>query len=187
MRSDGEWSPNLTFGNFQLSAEKGGFMASSGIVDNIFRKKAKDRYLGEKLNSDLPERVKGKPQEIRQKNFTIPLEQRIRSYLDAPEFALRARKIEDAIEELMEALALEYADMIKVLQKNPEIFAQKWTVIDSLELNELNGLIEKHNRYYPMEANLNMDVSGHYLLGSKIWKGKEKITKDALLKQFPLL
>lgn len=165
-------------------------MASSSIVDKIFRMRAKDQRVGKKLDShEFPENLKGKPLKIRQKNFTVPLAKQVQSYHGAPEYALRARKIEDAIEELMKELSLEYFNMLNEFSNKPEVFAQKWEgLIDSLELNELNSLIEKHNKYYPVEANLHIDrSSGNYLIGATIWKEKEKITKDKLIKRFPMI
>ena len=164
-------------------------MVSSGMVDKFFRMRAKDRRVGEKLDShEFSEDIKGKPIKIRQKNFTVPLSRQVQSYLGAPEYALRARKIEDAIDRLMKELTMSFHDMRDQYSDKPDLFSHKWQqLINGLDLNELNDLIEKHNRYYPVEANLRADPhSGKYLLGGSIWQEKEKITKEKLLKRFPL-
>ena len=162
-------------------------MASRGR-DNIFRIRAKDRQIGEKLASqDLPESIKGKPLKIPRINFTIPLENKVRSMLGPPHYAVRAGRIENITQKLMEDLAIEYACMIDKFGENPEVFAQQWKeLLGSLELDKLNDLIEKHNTYYPMEANLQIDPdSGAYLSGSVPWQPKEKISVEWLFKLFP--
>ena len=164
-------------------------MSSSHLVDNIFRMRARERRLSETLDShEFPDTLRGKPLKIRQKNFNVPLAKRVQSYLGAPEYAARARKIEDAIEQLMTELSLEYAEMTNAFEDKPDLFSKKWTaLIASLDLKELNALIDKHNRYYPLEANLRTDPdSGKYLMGGTVWEQKEKITKDDLIKRFPI-
>lgn len=160
------------------------------IIDKIFRIRAKDRKMGEQIDSHaFTDNLKGKPLRVRQKNFSVPLADQVQSYYGAPEYALRASKIENAIDQLMDELSLEYTNMINKFSNKPEVFAQKWIeFIESLELNELNDLIEKHNKNYPLEANLNIDPhSGKYLMGSTSWEEQEKITKDILIKKFPII
>lgn len=105
-----------------------------------------------------------------------------------PHYATRARRIENITQKLMEDLAIEYASMLNIFGEDPEVFAQQWKkLISSLELDELNDLIDKHNAYYPMEANLQIDpVSGAPLIGSVPWKPTERISVEGLLKRFPL-
>ena len=162
-------------------------MGSSGR-NNIFRIRARDRQIGEKLASeDIPEHLKGKPLKIPQFNFTISLENKVRSMFGPPHFAVRARRIENAIRQLTEDLSIEYAGMHDKFGDDPEEFAEQWEkLIESLELDELNDLIEKHNTYYPMEANLQISPdSGAPMIGSVPWKPKAKISAEVLLKQFP--
>lgn len=159
-----------------------------GRRDNIFRKRAKDRLLGEKLASqDIPENIQGKPLKIPQANFTISLENKVKSMFGPPRYATRARRIENITQKLMEDLSIEYASMIGGFGDNPEMFAQQWReLIGSLELDELNDLIGKHNAYYPVEANLQIDPgSGAPLIGSVPWEPKECISIESLLKRFP--
>ena len=156
--------------------------------DRIFRIRARDRLIGEKLDSQaIPENIKGKPLKIPQFNFTISLENKVKSLFGPPYYAKRAGQIENITQKLMEDLTIEYASMIDSLGDDPEVFAQQWTdLIGSLELDELNDLIDKHNTYYPMEAKLQIDPNtGAPLLGSVPWKPKERISVEGLLKRFP--
>ena len=157
--------------------------------NDIFRIRARDRLIGEKLASQgIPEKSKGKPLSIPQFNFTISLEKKVQSMFGTPKYAARARRIENITQQLMEDLSCEYEHMTNQYGENPEIFAQKWKeLIDSLELDEINQLIDKHNKYYPVEANLQIDPdTGAPLLGSSPWKPTEKITQAELLTLFPL-
>ena len=161
---------------------------TSGRRDNIFQIRAKERLIGEQLKSQrLSEDTKGKPLKIPQFNFTISLENKVRSMFGPPHYATRARRIENITHKLMEDLVFEYASMIDRFGDDPEVFAQQWKeLISSLELGELNDLIDKHNTYYPMEANLQIDPdSGAPLLGSAPWEPTERISVEGLLKIFP--
>ena len=158
------------------------------IRDNISRMKARDRLIAKKLeSSDIPKEMKGRPLRLPQMNFPVPLEKLIQAMYGPPRYALRARQIEDKTDRLMEAVATEYTNMVNTVGKHPKRFAQKWKeFICSLQLYELNDLIERHNMYYPIEANLAIDPKSEgFLIGSIPWEPKEKITTEALLKEFP--
>ena len=161
---------------------------ASGRGDRLFRIRARDRQIGEKLASqDIPDHIKGKPLRIPQFNFTISLENKVRSMFGPPHYATRARRIETITDKLMKDLTFEYASMIDRYGDAPEVFSQKWKeLISSLELDELNNLIDKHNTYYPIEAKLQIDPdSGAPLVGSVPWEPIEKISMEGLLKRFP--
>ncbi len=160
---------------------------TAGRSDNIFRIRAKDRMIGEKLASQgIPENLKGKPLKIPQANFTISLENKVKSMFGPPHYATRARRIENITQKLIEDLAVEHENMKQEYDDRPEVFARKWQeLIASLELDDLNELIEKHNQYYPMEANLQIDPeTGAPLAGAVPWEPKKKITVEELLKRF---
>ncbi|MCG8702450.1 MAG: hypothetical protein MI922_30645 [Bacteroidales bacterium] len=157
--------------------------------NDIFGRRAKDRLIGEHLDShEFPKELIGKPLKLHPKNFTTSTEHEIQAYVGGPpKFAIRARKIETTIEKLYQDLDHDYAELIDHYGDNPTLFAKHWNqVINSLELKKLNSLIEKHNKYYPVEAGLRLDSdTGKYMLGSTPWKEKKKITKAELLEQFP--
>lgn len=158
------------------------------VRDNITRMKARDQLIAKKLESaDIPEELKGKPLKLPQMNFKISLEKLVQSMYGPPWYALRARQVEDKVDGLMNKVAKEYKNMIDTLGMNAEIFAQQWKeYIGSLQLEELNDLIERHNIYYPVEANLSIDLKTEgFLVGSTAWEPKEKITTGGLLERFP--
>jgi len=79
------------------------------------------------------------------RNFTVTLEDRVRAAAGPPAYVRRLREIED-IEARLVREVLDGAD--------PE----------RLDLRRINDLIDRHNRYYPCEANLPMDPRSGRLL-----------------------
>jgi len=136
---------------------------------------------------DLPEDLKGGPVHIPQVNFDVPLEQKIRARMGPPSYAVRAKYIEDAAEQLEKDLAEQWKRLAEPYRDAPERFTKVWmAVVETLELDELNGYIKEHNTFYPIEANLQPDPeTGGFLIGATPWKPKKKITPELLLKKFP--
>lgn len=108
---------------------------------------------------------------VPQRNFTISVEQRIAAMVSGPPaFAVRLRRIED----------LESA-MINSLIKQGALDGPTIPVEVARRLEELNRLIGEHNRYYPMERNLPVDVySGQLLDMGEPWKPLPPVTIDTL-------
>ena len=85
------------------------------------------------------------------RNFTLSLEDRLRAYAQGvPSYIRRRRRIEDLEAKLIEKLAAA-----------PEAAATGEVVAD---LALLNDLIDRHNRYYPIEAQLAIDVQTRRLV-----------------------
>lgn len=88
------------------------------------------------------------------RNFTLSIEDRLRAYAQGvPGFIRRRRRIEDLEARLVEKLATAEAPA--------ELVAAADFVA---EVALLNDLIAKHNRYYPIEANLAIDVKTRRLI-----------------------
>lgn len=106
-----------------------------------------------------------------QRNFTISVEQRIAAMLSGPPaFAVRLRRIED-----LESL------MISTLIKEGAVNGATIPVSVARRMEELNQLIGDHNRYYPMERNLPVEVySGQLLDMGEPWKPLPTVTIDTL-------
>ena len=161
---------------------------ASGSRDGLSRRRARERWITEKIESfEIPGDLSGKPLKIPNRNFKIPLEERIQSRFGPPGFAVRARRIESAVQKLMRDLEEEYAELSNRLQKKPVEFSTRWTEsVKSVDLDEINDLIEKHNKYYPLEAGLRQDPeTGVYYMGSSPWKPQERLTPEKILKMFP--
>ncbi|HEY2512679.1 MAG TPA: hypothetical protein VGI39_17550 [Polyangiaceae bacterium] len=88
------------------------------------------------------------------RNFTIPLADRVRAAAGPPPYAIRKRRIEDLEEQLL-------ATMRHVLSKAEGARSARQTLLARASvarpIRELARLIDAHNRYYPIEANLPID------------------------------
>jgi hypothetical protein len=106
------------------------------------------------------------------RNFTLSLEDRLRAYAQGvPSYIRRRRRIEDLEERLIRRLAAAEApaDALAAVE-----------IVD--DLAQLNDLIGRHNRYYPIEANLPIDVrSGRLLERGAPWRPLPAVTPADLL------
>jgi hypothetical protein len=70
----------------------------------------------------------------------------------------RLRQIEDAIELHERALEAAWRDLAAVSAGDADDFAARWRdVARAWRFDEVNDLIERHNRFFPAEARLPMD------------------------------
>ena len=107
------------------------------------------------------------------RNFTLSIEERLRAYAQgAPGYIRRKRRIEDLEARLIQQLAA---------AESPAAAAASADVVADLAL--LNDLIVKHNRYYPIEANLPIDVQTRRLIerGGAPWRPLPAVSVADLL------
>ncbi len=106
------------------------------------------------------------------RNFTLSLEDRLRAYAQgAPGYIRRRRRIEDLEAKLIGKIAAAAAP------------ADATSSADfAAELAQLNDLIDRHNRYYPIEANLPIDVrTGRLVERGVPWRPLPAVTVARLL------
>jgi hypothetical protein len=106
------------------------------------------------------------------RNFTLTVEERLRAYAQGPPgYMRRRRRIEDLEERLIK----------KLMGPHPFVeVATSKEFVEELEL--LNDLIAKHNRYYPIEANLSIDVRTRRLIDHGApWRPLPAVTAADLL------
>jgi hypothetical protein len=103
----------------------------------------------------------------------LPYMQRLRA-IDA-EMAAHERALEAAWRELATSTS------------DPDAFARRWRRrVDRWSFDGVNDLIEKHNRYYPIEARLPMDVrSGDFALVNGERYERRPLDADWALELFP--
>jgi hypothetical protein len=106
------------------------------------------------------------------RNFTLSLEERLRAYAQGvPGYMRRRRRIEDLEDKLLAALA--------AAEATAETVASKAFVAD---LALMNDLIAKHNRYYPIEANLPVDLKTGRLIERGVpWRPLPVVTTADLI------
>ena len=104
------------------------------------------------------------------RNFTLSVEERLRAYAQGvPGYIRRRRRIEDLEARLVATIAA--AEVPAEAAMAPQITA---------DLALLNDLIGRHNRYYPIEANLPVEVrSGRLLDRGAAARGRRSATVTA--------
>jgi hypothetical protein len=88
------------------------------------------------------------------RNFTLSTEERVRAIAAGPPAHVRRlRAIEDLEEGIVRVLAQRYVEA-RALDVDPDAYARSRAPGRAIE--RLADLIERHNRWYPIEANLPM-------------------------------
>ncbi len=106
------------------------------------------------------------------RNFTMTVDDRVRAYTQGvPGYIRRRRRIEELEERLIAALRL---------AEDPAQAAASTAI--AAELATLNDLIGRHNRYYPIEANLPIEVRTGRLLDRGVpWRPLAPVSARDLL------
>jgi hypothetical protein len=103
------------------------------------------------------------------RNFTLTTDDRLRAFTQGPLAYMRRRR---AIEDLRDVL-------VRTLAEEPRGPARDERIAEGLA--KLNALIERHNRYYPIEANLPIDPRTSRLLDRGApWRPMPLVTLDEL-------
>lgn len=144
-------------------AERDAIMRQGVVLPETPRDRRERAALEEDLRAN-PSR--GKPPALRLRNF-VP---RADSYLAAARgplhYMLRLHEIERRIWEHETALSGRWHALALECGGDGPAFARRWSdEARSVDFAEVNGLVERHNRWYPAESGLAMDPrSGDYVL-----------------------
>jgi hypothetical protein len=108
------------------------------------------------------------------RNFTLSLAERVRAQEGVPAHLRRKRAIEDGAAALVKLLRERRGD--GATEEQLRRFASR------LDLTKLNDLVDRHNRWYPIEANLPIDPrSGRSLDGDRPFAPLPLFTAESLL------
>ena len=129
------------------------------------------------LREDLVEHPsKGRPLRRRYRNFTIDAGSHIASLGGPLPYMVRLREIETLVGAHELALAERYA------ATDPAIWR---SVTERWSFHEVNDLIDRHNRWYPLEARLPMDPrTGDYVLVNGEHYSRRPLDADWVLERF---
>jgi len=118
----------------------------------------RERREREALEADLESSpVRGKPLRQRLRNFRPDAESGVRALGGPTIWMRRLRAIEDAVEQHERQLGEAWRRLAKEVD-NPAEFAAAWRELaGTWSFAEVNELIERHNRNFPVEARLAMD------------------------------
>ncbi|MCU0690198.1 MAG: hypothetical protein MUF54_02225 [Polyangiaceae bacterium] len=119
-------------------------------------------------------------------NFKIGLDARVRAAAGVPAFVRRRRRIEDLEQATLLALDEFYDEELLEHEGNEqEAYASWFARVQQIDLTLLNDLIERHNRWYPVEANLPTDVTTGRILDMGVpWKPMALRTWQDFVRQF---
>lgn len=109
--------------------------------------------------------LRGRPLPLRLRNFTPSVEDYFVSLGGPLPFVIRLREI-DALEAAHERGLAERWQALAREEPDATRFAARWQAeVEATSFEEVNELIERHNRWYPAEARLPMDPRrGDYVL-----------------------
>jgi hypothetical protein len=92
-----------------------------------------------------------------QRNFTLATEDRVRAVAGGPPaFVRRLRSIEDLEEGIVRVLVDQCRRALSAGMPNENLAAHARASAPMRAFERLNDLVSRHNRYYPVEANLPM-------------------------------
>jgi hypothetical protein len=126
-----------------------------GVRDPSPAEQAGVRRLAEDIEGSP---LKGTPERRRLRNFRPTVEGYVASQGGPLPYMQRLREIELETEAHLERLADARRTLAEELHRDPEGFARRWREIaEGWNFTAVNDLIERHNRWYPVEARLAMD------------------------------
>jgi hypothetical protein len=114
------------------------------------------------------------------RNFTVTTEERVRAIVTGvPAYVRRKRRMEDLEGELVIDVARLEG---RAAPDDDAPFDAEVLELDvQARVEQLNRLVEAHNRYYPVEANLPTDVrTGVYLEMGEPWSPRPRVTVESL-------
>lgn len=120
------------------------------------------------------------------RNFTLGTAATVRALtIGVPSYSARKRRIEDTLEDLADKLVEKELDLRSSGYAGEDLAVALRDFVERLDLRQVNRLVEMHNRYYPIEANLRTDPrTGAYLLKHDLpFEPEPEVTTTSLLEE----
>ena len=148
----------------------------------------RDRMEREALAEDLKGNpLRGDALPMRLRNFR-PAEQTYFAALGGPlPWMRRLRQIEDALEQHERRLEEAWRELAIASTGDAGAFAERWRdLAGAWRFDEVNDLIERHNRFFPAEARLPMDprTRDFVLVNGRPYR-REPLGAEWILERFP--
>ena len=129
----------------------------------------------------------GKPLPIRARHFRPSAEAYLVATRGPLPYMLRLREIEQHTAEAEESLGEAWRQLADEYRDDPDGFRREWIArAERVSFDELNDLVDRHNRWYPVESRLPMDPRrGDYALVNGRDYRLELFDSDWVLERFP--
>lgn len=117
------------------------------------------------LDDDLRSIAAGGPIRLRMRSFRPSADAYLAASRGPLPYMVRLHEIERRLEALEERCGEDWRALARA-EPDPTAFGRAWSAYAaSLDFDDLNDLIERHNRWYPIESRLPMDpVTGDFVL-----------------------
>ncbi|MGH3136038.1 MAG: hypothetical protein ACRDPV_06050 [Gaiellaceae bacterium] len=144
-------------------AERDAIMRQGIVLPETPRQRREKAALEEDLRS-IP--LTGRPLPIRVRAFRPSADAYLVATRGPLPYMLRLREIEQRTEDHEAALRLRWLALAEECENDAARFRRRWrTVARDTVFDEVNDLIDRHNRWYPVESRLPMDPRrGDYAL-----------------------
>ena len=129
----------------------------------------------------------GRPLPVRARHFRPSAEAYLVATRGPLPYMLRLRAIEQSVDEHTSKLRADWLELARELAAEPLRFRREWLARATAEsFDEVNDLIDRHNRWYPAESRLPMDPrTGDYALVNGRDYRLEPLDVDWVLERFP--
>jgi hypothetical protein len=143
---------------------------------------------GKRLHAELAgSPVTGRPIELRRRHFRPSVDSYVASLGGPLPYMIRLREIERKTHEAKLALAERWLELAAECDGDAALFARRWReTAERWSFDEVNDLVDRHNRWYPVEARLPMDVRrrDYVLVGGEPYT-RERLDGQWVLARFP--
>jgi len=147
-----------------------------------------DRAARRILEADLVDSpLRGRPLRRRLRNFRPPIDGYVASLGGPRPYMRRLRAIELETEDHLARLEEGWHELAQECAGDRDGFAEQWRhAAGRWDFGAVNELIERHNRFYPIEARLPMDVRTRdfALVGGQRYR-LEPLDAEWILERFP--
>lgn len=165
-------------------AERDAIMRQGVVLPETPRQRRERAALEEDLRSIT---LTGKPLPIRLRNFRPTAEAYLMATRGPLPYMLRLREIEQRTEDHEAVLGEAWRALADECRGDAARFRRRWrAAARRLAFDEVNELIDRHNRWYPVESRLPMDPrTGDYVLVSGRDYRLRPLDADWVLERYP--
>jgi len=165
-------------------AEREAIMRQGVVLPDTPRQRRERAALDEDLQTIA---LTGKPLPVRARHFRPSAEAYLAATRGPLPYMLRLREIEQRIDGHEKALREEWRELAGECDRDASRFRRAWEArVREQSFDEVNDLIDRHNRWYPVESRLPMDPrrGDHALVNGRDYR-LAPLDEAWILERFP--